>query len=70
MARACYDPEKAIEVWERFERVMPSQAEFLSTHPSPKHRKKNMEVFSHFIFIDFQQSPFDQNNNLISMLFS
>jgi predicted Zn-dependent protease len=46
MARACYNPEKAAEVWERFERVMPQQAEFLSTHPTPKNRKKNLQVNS------------------------
>jgi Zn-dependent protease with chaperone function len=43
MARACYNPEKAIDVWRRFERVTPHQIEYLSTHPSPKNRKLNLQ---------------------------
>ncbi len=42
MARAGYDPEEAIKVWERMEREPNRAPEFLSTHPQPQSRIKNL----------------------------
>lgn len=42
MARAGYDPEEAIKVWERMDKEPNRIPEFLSTHPQPKSRIKNL----------------------------
>lgn len=44
MAKAGYDPHKALEVWRRMERSG-FQLEFLSTHPSHDTRLKDIEVW-------------------------
>lgn len=43
-ARAGYDPEAAIKVWERMDKLSAGQRppEFLSTHPEPARRIENM----------------------------
>ncbi|KAA8907328.1 peptidase family M48-domain-containing protein [Sphaerosporella brunnea] len=44
MAQACYDPEKAIALWERMEAAEYLQVpQFLSTHPSHKQRIENIK---------------------------
>lgn len=45
MARAGYDPEEAIKVWERMDQDPQRVPEFLSTHPSAKSRIKNLKKF-------------------------
>jgi predicted Zn-dependent protease len=44
-AKAGYDPEAAIAVWERMAKLSEGQRppEFLSTHPDPRNRIKNMQ---------------------------
>jgi predicted Zn-dependent protease len=46
MAKACYDPEASISVWQRMQQSKnsdPKLAEFLSTHPSTETRIQNMK---------------------------
>lgn len=45
MARAGYDPEEALKVWERMDQEQPKVPEILSTHPAPKSRIKNLKKF-------------------------
>ncbi|CAG8538647.1 10717_t:CDS:2 [Acaulospora morrowiae] len=42
MAQACFNPEEAIGVWERMNRYPKTVPQFLSTHPNPEHRIKNI----------------------------
>ena len=45
MAKAGYDPRKAIEFWQRMSQNSAGKAppEFLSTHPSDEHRIEDLE---------------------------
>ncbi|CAG8560601.1 2257_t:CDS:2 [Acaulospora colombiana] len=42
MAQACYDPEEAIGMWERMNKYQKGVSQFLSTHPNPEYRMKNI----------------------------
>ncbi len=45
MAKSCYDPEEASELWKRMSKMSasdPALASFLSTHPS--HRKRIEDI--------------------------
>jgi len=43
MARSCYNPEKAVGLWERMEQAnQKSPPEWLSTHPSNANRVRNI----------------------------
>jgi predicted Zn-dependent protease len=43
MARAGYNPQAAVEVWQRFETMGGAPPEFLSTHPSPGNRIEELQ---------------------------
>jgi predicted Zn-dependent protease len=46
MARAGYDPRKAVEFWTRMEQAAKGKPpEFLSTHPSDEHRIRQIEAW-------------------------
>jgi metalloendopeptidase OMA1, mitochondrial len=38
MAKACYNPQAAVELWKRMKEGGPKVAEFASTHPSSESR--------------------------------
>ncbi len=45
MAKACYNPREAVELWKRMSQLSatdPAIASFLSTHPSHKKRIENI----------------------------
>jgi len=42
MAQAKYDPHSALSFWKKFGKAGGSTAEFLSTHPAPQNRIKNI----------------------------
>ena len=45
MAKACYDPKEAIELWKRMSKISssnPALGSFLSTHPSNEKRIENI----------------------------
>ena len=43
-ARAGYDPQAAITLWEKMAKLGGTPPEFLSTHPSPEHREQNLKA--------------------------
>lgn len=46
MAKACYDPEEAVDLWRRMSKIStnnPPLGSFLSTHPSHKERIENIQ---------------------------
>jgi len=43
MARACYNPEEAVALWQRMGEALPKDAEFLSTHPASESRVHAIE---------------------------
>jgi predicted Zn-dependent protease len=42
-ARAGYDPAAAVTLWDKMAKLGGTPPEFLSTHPSPEHRKERLE---------------------------
>ena len=45
MAKSCYNPEEAVNLWQRMSdksKISPEIASFLSTHPSHKRRIENI----------------------------
>ncbi len=42
-ARAGYDPQAAVSLWDKMGRLGGTPPEFLSTHPSPEHRKERLQ---------------------------
>lgn len=62
MARACFNPNEAVRVWERmaaFERQVIGQGssfEFLSTHPASEKRIQNMISWSNKANALYEQS--------------
>jgi predicted Zn-dependent protease len=42
-ARAGYDPQAAVSLWDKMGRLGGTPTEFLSTHPSPEHRKERLQ---------------------------
>ncbi len=42
-ARAGYDPQAAVTLWDKMGKLGGTPPEFLSTHPSPEHRKERLE---------------------------
>jgi predicted Zn-dependent protease len=43
-ARAGYDPKAAVTLWEKMGKLGGNPPEFLSTHPSPENRAKNLQA--------------------------
>jgi predicted Zn-dependent protease len=43
-ARAGFDPRAAVTLWEKMAKQGGTQPEFLSTHPSPEHRMKDLQT--------------------------
>jgi Zn-dependent protease with chaperone function len=43
-ARAGFDPRAAVTLWEKMAKQGGAQPEFLSTHPSPEHRMKDLQA--------------------------
>ncbi|MBV8032291.1 MAG: M48 family metallopeptidase [Betaproteobacteria bacterium] len=42
-ARAGYDPQAAVTLWDKMGKLGGTPPEFLSTHPSPEHRRERLE---------------------------
>src|SRR2546421_4954288 len=43
-ARAGYDPKAAVSLWDKMGKLGGTPPEFLSTHPSPEHRKETLQA--------------------------
>jgi Zn-dependent protease with chaperone function len=43
-ARAGYDPKAAVTLWDKMGKLGGTPPEFLSTHPSPEHRKERLQA--------------------------
>lgn len=56
MAKAGFDPREAGELWKLMAQVGGSQPEFLSSHPSPESRIKDLSSRAQKYMIDYQNS--------------
>lgn len=58
MAKAGYDPRAAVTLWENFAKLGGSrQPEFLSTHPAPASRIKNLQALMPEAMAVYEKSP-------------
>jgi len=58
MAKAGYDPRASVTLWENFAKLGGSrQPEFLSTHPAPVSRIKNLQALMPEAMAIYQKSP-------------
>lgn len=58
MAKAGYDPRAAVTLWENFAKLGGArQPEFLSTHPAPESRIKNLQALMPEAMAIYQKSP-------------
>jgi predicted Zn-dependent protease len=59
MAKAGYDPEESIELWQRMAAVNKGKAppEFMSTHPSDIHRQANLQEWLPEAEAAYKQAP-------------
>jgi len=58
MAKAGYDPRASVTLWENFAKLSGQrQPEFLSTHPAPESRIKNLQALMPEAMAIYQKSP-------------
>jgi predicted Zn-dependent protease len=57
MARAGYNPQAAVSVWQKFESQGGAPPEFLSTHPSPGNRIAELQKLMPEAMAIYQQAP-------------
>jgi len=56
-ARAGYDPRAAITLWQKMEKLAGSRPpQWLSTHPDPANRTKDLEVYAQRVYPLYQQA--------------
>ncbi len=61
MARACYDPRAAIDLWRNFEAAGGQRPpEFLSTHPAPGSRIESLNAIMPEALAEYERSPYRQ----------